>query len=114
MGVRFVEKRARRGAGREAPFLARQSASCDRIAEGEITISDRKRARVAKEENPPESRDHRTGYGQTAYKRRLAYERLGIDPNAVQTALFLRIKPATYCPPYQSRPRRESAYPPPD
>ena len=45
---------------------------------------------MSNEQNPPESRDYRTGYGQTTYKRRLAYERLGIDPNAVQTAPFLR------------------------
>jgi hypothetical protein len=45
---------------------------------------------VANEENTPESSESRTGYGQTAYKRRLAYERLGLDPNMVQTAPFLR------------------------
>ena len=35
-------------------------------------------AKVANEQNAPESRDYRTGYGQTAYKRQLAYERLAI------------------------------------
>jgi hypothetical protein len=45
---------------------------------------------MSNEQNPPESRDHRTGYGQTAYKRALAYRCLGIDPHEVQTAPFLR------------------------
>ena len=45
---------------------------------------------MSNKQNTPESRESRTGYGQTAYKRPLAYERLGIDPNAVQTAPFLR------------------------
>ena len=35
---------------------------------------------MSNEQNPPESRDHRTGHGQTAYKRALAYQCLGIDP----------------------------------
>ena len=42
------------------------------------------------EQNTPESPESRTGYGQTSYKRRLAYERLGVDPHDVQTAPFLR------------------------
>ena len=42
------------------------------------------------EQNTPESRESRTGWGQTAYKRRLAYEYLGIDPNSVQAAPFFR------------------------
>jgi hypothetical protein len=45
---------------------------------------------VANEENTPESSESRTGYGQTTYKRRLAYKHLGLDPNMVQTAPFLR------------------------
>ena len=35
---------------------------------------------MSNEQNTPQSRDHRTGYGQTAYKRALAYQYLGIDP----------------------------------
>ena len=46
---------------------------------------------MSNEQNTPESRESRTGYGQTAYKRRLAYERLGVNPNDVQTAAFFRI-----------------------
>jgi hypothetical protein len=45
---------------------------------------------VANEQKTPESPESRTGYGQTAYKRRLAYERLGVNPQDVQTAPFLR------------------------
>jgi len=45
---------------------------------------------VSSEQKTPESPESRTGHGQTAYKRRLAYKHLGIDPNAVQTAPFLR------------------------
>ena len=44
---------------------------------------------MSNEQNTPECRDHRTGYGQTEYKRARAYQCLGIDPNAVQTAPFL-------------------------
>jgi len=43
--------------------------------------------------NEPASRtptDSRTGVGQTAYKRRLAFERLGIDPNDVKPVPFFR------------------------
>lgn len=42
------------------------------------------------EQNSPESRESRTGYGQTAYKRRLAYERLGVDPKDVEPVPFFR------------------------
>lgn len=45
---------------------------------------------MSNEQNPPESCDHRTGYGQTAYKRQLAYEHLGIDPKDVEHITFLR------------------------
>jgi hypothetical protein len=34
--------------------------------------------------------DFRTGVGQTAYKRRLAYEHLGIDPRDVEPVPFFR------------------------
>jgi hypothetical protein len=45
---------------------------------------------VANEENTPESSESRTGYGQTAYKRALAYEHLGVDPASVVCIPFFR------------------------
>jgi hypothetical protein len=45
---------------------------------------------MSNEQNPPESRDYRTGYGQTAYKRALAYQCLGIDPAKVPCVPFFR------------------------
>lgn len=44
------------------------------------------------DKSTPQSRSHRTGYGQTAYKRQLAYERLGIDPAHVPCIPFFRRK----------------------
>lgn len=43
---------------------------------------------MSNEQKPPAPRDHRTGYGQTAYKRRLAYAHLGIDPKDVDHVPF--------------------------
>ena len=43
---------------------------------------------MSNEQNPSESRDYRTGYGQTAYKRALAYQCLGIDPAKVPCVPF--------------------------
>ena len=45
---------------------------------------------MANEHKRLNSADFRTGVGQTAYKRRLAYERLGVDPKDVKTVPFLR------------------------
>ena len=45
---------------------------------------------MANEHKSLNSTDFRTGVGQTAYKRRLAYERLGVDPKDVKTVPFLR------------------------
>jgi hypothetical protein len=45
---------------------------------------------MVNEHKSPNSTDFRTGVGQTAYKRRLAYERLGVDPKDVETVPFLR------------------------
>ena len=45
---------------------------------------------MAHEHKRLNSTDFRTGVGQTAYKRRLAYERLGVDPKDVKTVPFLR------------------------
>jgi hypothetical protein len=47
-------------------------------------------AEVSHEQNTPKSRDYRTGYGQTAYKRSLAYQHLGIDPAHVPCKPFFR------------------------
>lgn len=44
---------------------------------------------MSSEQNPRESRDHRTAYGQ-AYKRALAYRYLGIDPESVPCVPFFR------------------------
>ena len=46
---------------------------------------------MSNEQNSPESRESRIGNGQTTYKRRLAYERLGIDPKDVEPAAFFRV-----------------------
>jgi len=45
---------------------------------------------MSNEQNAPESRESRTGYGQTGYKRRLAYQYLGLRPADVQPAPFFR------------------------
>ena len=45
---------------------------------------------MAHEHKRLNSTDFRTAVGQTAYKRRLAYERLGVDPKDVKTVPFLR------------------------
>jgi hypothetical protein len=45
---------------------------------------------MSNEQNAPKSRDYRTGYGQSNYKRALAYERLGIDPASVPCIPFFR------------------------
>ena len=45
---------------------------------------------MSNEQNPPESRDHRTDYGQTTYKRALAYKHLGIEPAQVPCIPFFR------------------------
>jgi hypothetical protein len=45
---------------------------------------------VSNEQGTPESRESRTGWGQTAYKRRLANEHLGIDPKDVEPVPFFR------------------------
>jgi hypothetical protein len=45
---------------------------------------------VSIKENARESRDYRTGFGQTAYKRQLAYQCLGIRPEDVQCMPFFR------------------------
>ena len=45
---------------------------------------------MSNEQGTPESRESRTGWGQTAYKRRLAYEYLGIDPKDVVPVPFFR------------------------
>lgn len=42
------------------------------------------------EENAPDSHDYRTGYGQTAHKRALAYRYLRLNPSDVQTEAFFR------------------------
>jgi hypothetical protein len=47
-------------------------------------------AEVSNEQNAPKSRDYRTGYGQTAYKRSLAYQHLGIDTAHVPCKPFFR------------------------
>jgi hypothetical protein len=45
---------------------------------------------MANEPGSRNSTDFRTGVGQTAYKRRLAYDYLGIDPTDVEPVPFLR------------------------
>lgn len=45
---------------------------------------------MSNEQSMPGSRDYRTGYGQTAYKRQLAYKQLGIDPALVPCVPFFR------------------------
>jgi hypothetical protein len=45
---------------------------------------------MSNEQGTQESRESRTGWGQTAYKLRLAYEYLGIDPADVKPVPFLR------------------------
>lgn len=45
---------------------------------------------MSNEQSTPESRESRTGYGQTAYKRALAFAQLGIDPASVQCVPFFR------------------------
>ena len=45
---------------------------------------------MSNEQKTTESPESRTGFGQTAYKRRLAYERLGIDPKDVEPSAFFR------------------------
>jgi hypothetical protein len=52
---------------------------------------------MSNEWNIPESPESRTGYGQTAYKRRLAYERLGIDPASVPCIPFFRASLTRIC-----------------
>jgi hypothetical protein len=62
---------------------------------------------MSNEQNPPESRDHRTGHGQTAYKRALAYEHLGIHPASVPCLPFFRAS-LTRIARLLNRPRRNS------
>jgi hypothetical protein len=45
---------------------------------------------VSIKENARKSRDYRTGFGQTAYKRQLAYQYLGIRAEDVQCMPFFR------------------------
>lgn len=45
---------------------------------------------MSNEQNTPQSRDSRTGYGQTAYKRALTYKHLGIEPAQVSCIPFFR------------------------
>jgi len=45
---------------------------------------------MSNEQSTPESREYRTGYGQTAYKRSLAYQHLGIHPAKVPCKPFFR------------------------
>ena len=54
---------------------------------------------MSNEQNTPQSRDYRTGYGQTAYKRQLAYEHLKIDPANVPCAPFYPRQPDANRPP---------------
>ena len=70
--------------------FAPEGARCDKIAdERQQFLAGGAKCRAnRRRQSPPESR---TGYGQTAYKRRLAYQYLGINPNDVQTAAFFRI-----------------------
>ena len=88
MGVRFVENRSgAEASGRHGFLYGRAHVVTKSLTRGN---NFRRRRLVSNEQNSPESRESRTGYGQTAYKRRLAYERLGIDPHEVQTAPFFR------------------------
>ena len=45
---------------------------------------------MSNEQKTPKSRDHRTGYGQSEYKRTRAFARLGIDPASVPCIPFFR------------------------